>query len=325
MVLPADKPAAPATPKPPRPAWRRVMARLWPWLIALAILGALFTRIPRQALFHALKTGPWFSLGLYTWVQWLLVLTVDSFAIRVSLAITGFREPFSRLVLARGATYMLGLVNYALGQGALGVYLQRSGVTALRAAGTMLFLMTVNLGVLLVIAGLGLWAGGSTRTAYLNLAPLFYGLGLMMALYLAAVGWRPRFLQHNPVLAPMWQAGLRGHLGAAAARLPHLLLLVLAYWGALRLWGIPVPLAQGLAVVPVVLFVNAVPITPLGLGTTQAVLVLLFSPFVPLPDPEVQAAVVLAFSLIYYVCGIVAQALIGLWCFQKIRAGPGQG
>ena len=325
MVLPADKPAAPANPKPLPPAVRRVLARLWPWLIALAILAALFARIPRQALFHALKTGPWLSLGLYTWVQWLLVLTADSFAIRVSLAITGFREPFSRLVLARGATYMLGLVNYALGQGSLGVYLQRSGVTALRAAGTMIFLMTVNLGVLLVIAALGLWAGGSPQTAYLNLAPVFYGLGLGMALYLAAVGWRPRALQDNQVLAPLVQAGLRGHLRAAAARLPHLLLLVLAYWGALRLWGIPVPLAQGLALVPVVLFVNALPITPLGLGTTQAALVLLFSPFVPLPDPEVQAAVVLAFSLIYYVCGIVAQALIGLWCFQKIRAGAGKG
>jgi uncharacterized membrane protein YbhN (UPF0104 family) len=324
MVPPATKPAAPATPKPPTPAWRRVLFRVWPWLVALAILGALFARIPRQALLHALETGPWFSLGLYTWVQWLLLLTADSFAIRISLAITGFRERFARIVLARGATYMLGLVNYALGQGALGVYLQRSGVAALRAAGTMIFLLTVNLGVLLVIAGLGFWAGGSPQTAYLNLAPLFYGLGLGMVLYLAAVGWQPRALQDYQVLAPLMQAGLGGHLRAAAARLPHLLFLVLAYWGALRLWGIPVPLAQGLAVVPVVLLVNAVPITPLGLGTTQAALVLLFSPFVPLPDPEVRAAVVLAFSLTYYLCGIVAQVLIGLWCFQKIRAGAGK-
>jgi uncharacterized membrane protein YbhN (UPF0104 family) len=145
-----------------------------------------------------------------------------------------------------------------------------------------------------------------------------------MALYLAAVGWRPRRLQHYQVLAPLMQAGLRGHLRAAAARLPHMLFLVLAYWGALRLWGIPVPLAQGLAVVPVVLLVNAVPITPLGLGTTQAALVLLFSPFVPLPNPEVRAAVVLAFSLIYYVCALVAQAGIGLWCFQKIRTRGGK-
>jgi hypothetical protein len=312
------KPEAAAAPGP-----RGVAAYVWPWLVALAILAFLFTRIPRQALFHALETGPWLSLGLYTAVQWLLVLSADSYAIQIALAITGFRQRYSRIFLARGATYMLGIFNYALGQGALGVYLQRSGVKALRATGNVLFLMMVNLGVLLIIAACGFWAGGSPQTAHVNLSPLFYGLGLGLVLYLAAIGWQPRSLQDYQVLAPLLQAGLKGHLRAAAGRLPHLLFLVLAYWGALRLWGIPVPLAQGLALVPVVLFINAVPITPLGLGTTQAALVLLFSPYVPLADPEVQAAVVLAFSLIYYICGLVAQAGIGLWCFQKIRRVAG--
>ena len=61
------------------------------------------------------------------------------------------------------------------------------------------------------------------------------------------------------------------------------------------------------------------PITPLGLGTTQAALVLLFSPYVPLANPEIRAAAVLAFSLAYYLFGVIAQALLGLWCFQKVR------
>ena len=62
-----------------------------------------------------------------------------------------------------------------------------------------------------------------------------------------------------------------------------MLFLVLAYWGAMRLWGIEVPLSRGLAMITVVLFVYAVPVTPAGLGTTQAALVVLFSPFVPQP------------------------------------------
>jgi uncharacterized membrane protein YbhN (UPF0104 family) len=140
-----------------------------------------------------------------------------------------------------------------------------------------------------------------------------------MVLYLVVIGLQPRYLQNYQLLAPLWQAGLRGHLRAAAGRFPHMLLLVFAYWGAFRVWGIPVPLAQGVAVVPVVLFINAVPITPLGLGTTQAALVFLLSPYVTLPEPEVQAAVVLAFSLTYSFFGISMQVLLGLWCFQKIR------
>ena len=319
MVPPKPKVSVSSELEPDILAPRGVIAKLWPWLVGLSILAFLFSRIPREAFVNAFEEGPWFSLGIYTFFQWLLVLLADSYATKVSLDITGFNQQFSRIIFARGATYILGIVNYSLGQGALGVYLKRSGVTALRAAGNIVFLMTINLGVLLFIATLGFLAGGSPKTAYLNLSPLFLGLGVGMVLYLVAIWLQPRFLQNYPLLAPLWQAGLIGHLRAAAGRLPHMLLLVLAYWGALRVWGIPVPWAQGVAMVPVVLFINAVPITPLGLGTTQAALVLLFSPYVTLPNPEVQAAIVLAFSLTYYVFGIVMQAILGFWCFQKIR------
>jgi hypothetical protein len=319
MAFLRSKVSAPMELEAPAAASRSVLAKLWPWLVALAILALLITRIPRQALWNAFAAGPWISLGVYTLFQWLIILAADSYATSVSLRVTGFTQKFSQIFLARGATYILGILNYAVGQGALGVYLRRSGVTPIRAAGKMLFLMIVNLGVLLVIASCGFWAGGSPKTPHGNLAPLFYGLWAGFLLYLAAITLQPRFARQYQLLAPSFLAGIRGHLLAGAARLPHMLFLVFAYWGALRLWGIPVPLAQGVAMVPVVLLVNAVPITPLGLGTTQAAMVLLFSPYVPLHHPAVQAAVVLAFSLIYYFFGIVAQALLGLWCFQKIR------
>ncbi len=279
----------------------------------------MFTRIPRRALFKALEAGPWLSLGAYTFVQALIILTADAYATSVSLAITGFRQRFPLIFLARGASYLLGILNYALGQGAFGLYLQRSGVATMRAAGTMLFLMIVNLGALLFVASFGLMADGYPGLSRLDLSLLGYGVLLGVALYLVAIWLRPRFLLRYQLLAPSLEAGLRGHLWAAGGRLPHAVLLVLTYWGALRLWGIAVPLAQGLAMVPLVLLIGALPITPAGLGTTQAAVVLLFSPYVPLPHSEVRAAAVLAFSLIYYFWGIVAQALLGLWCWLKLR------
>jgi hypothetical protein len=301
------------------PAPRGVFAKLWPWLVALAILAFLFTRIPRRALLNALEAGPWLSLGAYTLLQALIILIADAYATSVSLAITGFRKQFSLIFLARGASYILGILNYALGQGAFGLYLQRSGVGTIRAAGTMLFLMIVNLGVLLLVASFGLLAGGYPGTVHFNLSPLGYGLLVGMVLYLAIIGLRPRCLQSYQLLAPLLEAGLTGHLKAALGRLPHILVLVLTYWGALRLWGIAVPLAQGVAMVPLVLLIGALPITPVGLGTTQAALVLLFSPYVPLSTPEVRAATLLAFSLIYYFLGIVVLALLGIGCWLRLR------
>ena len=93
---------------------------------------------------------------------------------------------FSLIFLARGATYILGILNYALGQGAFGLYLQRSGVGTIRAAGTMLFLMIVNMGVLLFVASFGLMAGGYPGTSHFDLSPLGYGLLVGVVLYLAA-------------------------------------------------------------------------------------------------------------------------------------------
>jgi hypothetical protein len=301
------------------PAPRGVLAKLWPWLVALAILAYLFTRIPQKALVSALKAGPWVSLGAYAVFQMLLVLLADAYATSVALSITGFRQRFSLIFLARGAAYLLGILNYALGQGAFGLYLQRSGVSTIRAAGTVLFLMIVSLGVTLLVAGLGFMAGGYPGSSHFDLSPLGYGLLVGVGLYLITMGFRPRFLRRYQLLAPLFEAGLRGHLWAVAGRLPHILVLVITYWGALRLWGIPVPLAQGVTMVPIVLLIGALPITPLGLGTTQAALVLLFSPYVPLPNPEVRAAAVLAFSLIYYFLLIGAQALLGFWCWLKLR------
>ncbi len=68
-----------------------------------------------------------------------------------------------------------------------------------------------------------------------------------------------------------------------------------------------------------VFLIIALPITPLGLGTTQAALVMLISPYAPFANPGDRAAMVLAFSLVAYFFGIIAQAGVGLWCMQKIN------
>jgi uncharacterized membrane protein YbhN (UPF0104 family) len=291
---------------------------LWPLLLALAILAYLFARIPRAALWDALATGPWLWLGAYTVFVVLLALLADVYAMDIALTITGLNLQFSQIFLVRGATYLLGLLNYSLGQGAFGVYLQRSGVPTVRAAGIMLFLLIVNSGMFLLMSCLGVLAGALFGGSFSRFASLAFGLTGCLLAYLSVVSLRPRFLQGWRLIAPLLEAGLGGHLRAAAGRMPHVLVLILTFWGALHLWGIPIPLLKGIILIPVILFLSALPITPAGLGTFQGSMVLLISPYVPLANPEARAATVLAFSLVYHFLGIIIQAILGLWCFQKI-------
>ncbi len=290
------------------------LAKLWPLLLALAILAYLFVRIPRVALWEALASGPWVWLGVYIIFVVLLALLADAYATCVSLRVMGLRPQFSLIVVVRGATYLLGVLSYSLGQGAIGFYLQRSGLATACAAGIILFLLIINFGVLLIIAGLGLLAG-----ALPSLSSLALGLAAGMLAYLIVVSLRPQFLRRSRLLAPLLEAGLGGHLRAAAGRLPHVLILIFTFWGGLHLWGIPIPLLQGLVLIPVVLIISALPITPAGLGTFQAGMVILLSPYVPLANPEVRAAAVLAFSLAYNFLGLIIQIILGIWCFRKIQ------
>lgn len=287
-------------------------------MAAFGILGWLVSRVPVDTLRAALRHGSYLPLAVFVLIETVAVLPLDAFATREALAIAGVRRTFGELFLLRGATYLLGLLSYVAGQGGVGVYLARGGVRAGRAAGAMLFLMISNAMVLVAVAALGFLADLPRDRRELLLV-LVLGALAGIALYLVVIAARWRWLASRPPLEPLFEAGLGGHLAAAAARLPHLLALAALNWGAFRVWGIAIPFWHGLALMTVVLLVGALPITPSGLGTTQVLQVLFFAQWAPAATPAARAADVLAFSLVHYVFGVGWQALVGLVCLAGMR------
>jgi hypothetical protein len=299
----------------PRPGWFR---RWLPWIAAFLILGWLFARVPGDALRAALRHGSYLVFASFILFETVAILPLDAFATREALAIAGVRRGFTDLLLLRGATYLLGLLSYVAGQGGVGVYLARTGVRAARVAGAMLLLMISNGIVLVLIAGFGLLADlpHDRRELLLGLiAAAFAGI----VLYLSLLAVRPRWLAERPFFTPLFEAGVRGHVRATAARLPHLLVMAALQWGALRIWGIPVPFWRGVSLMTVVLLVAALPITPSGLGTAQVLQVLFFSPWAPGAEAAARSGDVLAQSLAHYVFGLIWQAGVGLVCLGLLR------
>jgi uncharacterized membrane protein YbhN (UPF0104 family) len=141
------------------------------------------------------------------------------------------------------------------------------------------------------------------------------------AVYLAIIAGAPTALAKREVLAPLFDAGVRGHVIAVLARLPHVILIVLGHWFALLVWDVPVPFAIAATVMPAVVVAGVLPISPAGLGTIQAALVYFFSDYATGADADARAASILAFSIVHFVYGMLGQLAVGLVCIAPARRG----
>lgn len=284
---------------------RTVLRRLAPWLAGLAILAIIITRVPFAAFRDAIGKGPHLRLFAVDLAITLVVLGTDSVSTWIGLVAVRMRRRFTDVFFVRGATYVLFLVNYALGQGGFGYYLYRTGETALRATGATLFLIGTNLATLLVVTSLA-WAASELPVPGAMWWTLVVGCAGFAA-YLVAIAVAPGVLARRHVLAPLFEAGLGGHALAMVGRLPHVAVITLGHWAALRAWGVPAPLVSGLTIMPAVVIASVLPISVGGLGTTQAALVFFFADYAIATTAGEREAFVLAFAIAHFVYLVIAR------------------
>ena len=289
--------------------------RILPWAVGAAILVVVVLRVPFEAFRAAIGHGPHVTLATVDFVVVVVTLGTDSVATWLGLLALRLRRPLAHVAAVRGATFVLFLLNYALGQGGFGYYLHRTGTPARRAVGATLFLIGTNLATLLLVTSIACAAHGDDASM-----GWFLPAGCAaLAAYLVVIGIAPDFVRRRAVFAPLFDAGLRGHAIAMASRLPHVLVMSLGIWWAMRAWGIEVPFVAGLTTMPIVVIAAALPIAPAGLGTTQAALVYLFSDFATGATADERNAVVLAFSIVHFVYSVLGILVVGLVCIPVAR------
>ncbi|MEO8551838.1 MAG: hypothetical protein ABI678_17800 [Kofleriaceae bacterium] len=301
---------------------RAFLRRAWPWLLGLVILAAILTRVPLAAFGDAIHEGPHLRLAAVDLAVVLALLLTDTFATWIALVVANVRWTLGRTLAVRGATYLLSLLNYAVGQGGIGYYLHRGGMSGLRSAGVTLFTMGTTLATLLLLTT-GTWWASVHASNDAMWWTLVAGC-IAFAIYLAIIAVRPGALAGRELLAPLFETGLSGHAIAIAARLPHVILIVLGHWFALLAWGIAVPFTAAATVMPVVVIAGVIPISPAGLGTIQGALVYFFSDYAPGATHEARAASLLAFSIVHFVYGMLGQLAVGVACIPLARKGDPQ-
>ncbi|HXJ20879.1 MAG TPA: lysylphosphatidylglycerol synthase domain-containing protein [Polyangia bacterium] len=292
---------------------RKRLVRLLAWAVTAGLLILLFHKIPlSQVMAAARGAAPW-TVPAALLIS-AAVYFCDSFAIWKTFG--WFLAPlsFAEILLVRGATYLLAVINYNVGQGAIVYFVHRvARVPVIRGVATVLLIMGINVLALLFLATMGLVAAPAVPHPVVVLVAVAYA-GL--AVYVVALIARPRWLASRPLFDVLLNAGIGGHLRALAVRLPHIAGLMAFQIVLLRGFGVQVPLIDALAALPVVYLISALPISVQGLGTTQAAMVYFFARFAP-GDQQAQQAAVLASSLVGQALAVAFQALLGLFCMRS--------
>ncbi len=324
-------------------SFRRFIGRLLPIAVAIAALLYAIHRTDLDKTWQHLRQASLGWLLLVSAGMTLLNCAADTFAMYHVFAGFGLRLRFFDLYTIRAATYTLAVIHYHAGQlGIIGFLYRVARVPLSRASAYILFIIGIWVALLVIFATGGALLGGPKGRAVLPwLTP--FALGLVV--YALVLRFPPRFLRVPPVaiagsakdslLTNLWQrvirlisnlweplhtAGLSGHLRALLVRLPHLAVLLIWHFIALRCFHIKVPFYLAMLYLPVVFAVGALPISIFGLGTTQMVAPYYFADFAG-SGPSGNAAA-FAYSLSMTAISTVSNLVMG---FLFLRRGARLG
>lgn len=317
---------------------RSILRRALPLLVAAFALVLALRGINLRELAEMTRDAPLLSLLGFSALMVLLNCAADTFAMYFVFKWFGMTLRFSELYIIRAATYTLAVINYHAGQlGIIGYIHRVSKVPLSRASAYILFIVGVWVALLLIFAAGSLLLGGAKAAALLPVLVMFFAGIIVYALLLT---WPPRFLLSGPpkvteheslsvrvwrrlwrvthkLWEPLHQAGIKGHLRALVVRVPHLLVLLVWHFVALRCFHVDVPVHIAVLYLPVVFAVASLPISVQGLGTSQMAAKYFFSEFSPRGD-----AAVLAYSLTMTAISTASNLLMGL---LFLRAGAKLG
>jgi hypothetical protein len=198
------------------------------------------------------------------------------------------------------------MLNHHVGQAFITVFLSRvHRVPLLRVAGATLVVYAAWTGCLLLIACAAVLLTGQSA------AWLFLPLGAG-GLYLAVLAWHPGALAKRQLLSPLFETGVKGHLLALAARLPHLVILFVGTWVPFWLFGVRIPLGAAATYVPLLMVATTLPLTPQGIGTRDVLAGVFFEQFAEGATHGERLANIAAATASFGVAITIIEAVVGL-------------
>ena len=272
-----------------------------PWLIAAAIFTYLFHLYPPQKVLESLTYVNLWSFSAFAIGYFLLIYIVDAWVMKRVLVDFSYNVSFKDIILARGCTYLIMVINYPASQAAFAYYLKRRyKIPIFEALGVFLFIIFIDLMWIITLALAGSFFQDYTIGS-IDLARVVRILSLCAYLFLFVwlMFWR-RWLEkifgrkiridfiekirQRAVFNIFERASIFDYLRVAVMRIPIHFTIIISVYVLLKTFGVSIPFTKVLGNIPLVFLLGTLPITPGGLGTTNAAMVELLHRYVSGPN-----------------------------------------
>jgi len=312
-----------------------VVKRVLPWVGSAVLVTYMIRTTDMGGVADALGSVDLPLLAVLMVLATLLTFFTDTAGITAAFRALVCPVTFRETLPIKATSYFLNILNYNAALAGMALYLNRSrGVGFWRALGALMFvnvvdllgvLVTLSLGMIFVL-GQGAFSPGIESIlqglAWGGLAGVVVGtLWFRSDLPLPVLGW----LRNKALFAPLREASLGtwGHLLVLRLALQAQYLAV--QYVLLLMFDIHVPFLHVVAYLPVLTFIQIVPISISGLGTTQLAARSFYEPFVVAvarsPRAVVDATTTTGIIGFLLVRGVLAYFFLGELSRDIIRHG----
>jgi len=326
--------------KPSKPL--KIIQALFPWLVAAALLAYLFQKVPPAQLWVSFRKAQVIPFLLFAVAYFAVIASLDTLGLTWVLSRFGKPIRMGEIWPGRCVSYLLSLINYNAGQGALAAYLRKTKkFSFFKTLGSVFFVTATDLYWIIILAFVGSFfielslKGVSLtdwvqRIAYVAFAGFFLHLAfwhrwfskiLPFKVHFAFVDW----IRGRHLFQAFHHAKIRDYLKIALLRLPLHLFFISSMWVLVRIFGGTISWQDVFATVPIIFLLGALPLTPGGLGAVQIATVELLKNEVHSPNflPGSQGAeeMLFALSLSWMAANYLLKTLLGIFYLIKEPAG----
>ncbi len=327
----------------------KYIKQLAPWAVAVGIFYYLFRQYPPSSVLVAIRHVDKLFFFSFAIGYFLFIYVVDAWVMTKVITRFSHAVKFSDMLVARGVTYLIMIINYPASQAAYGYFLKRKyNIPIFQAFGIFFFIIFIDFMWVITLALVGSFfqdvsfAGVDFGSFVRNVALAAYaGAALWIAFWRRlpelAFGRKQDFaflkkLRERRIFHIFNRASLGDYARVMLMRAPIHITIIFFMYVVILTFGASIPFVKILGNVPVVFLIGTLPITPGGLGTTNAAMVALLAPYVS--GPIIAEGIITAGELIFasmllwmfvnYACKAILGAVLLLTSSKGLFAKGGE-